>query len=118
MNGSTWKKVSDYSNHTKFIFKDLSQDIILFSTRLKTTVKTIKAWEIIHKAERILLRECLKIINNVTGLSAPKRDMCKEGLVSDVINNKDIFIEYKELIHTMKEDRYRNIVEQQRTKFE
>ena len=48
-------KDSDYKNHCGFTLGCLSKDLIPVSFRLKSTINTRRAKQIIHKAERQLL---------------------------------------------------------------
>ena len=56
------KKMANYRNHRRFLIKCLKQEVIPVSIKLKTKIHTIKASEIIRKAEKQLLNECI-IIN-------------------------------------------------------
>ena len=57
-------KMADFSNHRRFTLRCLSKNLILVSARLKSTFKTPKSKEIIRKAERALLNEQMRSINN------------------------------------------------------
>ena len=50
-------KDSAYSNHWKFTLKCTSKDLIPVSARLKSTINSRKAKEIIHRAESQLLQD-------------------------------------------------------------
>ena len=58
-------KDNDYKNHNRFTLRYLSKDLVSVSAKLKSTIKTMRAKEIIHKAERQLLQEGVKAINNI-----------------------------------------------------
>ena len=57
-------KMADFENHRRFTLRCLSKDVIPVSVRLKTTIKTTKGRYIIKKAERALLNERVRNINN------------------------------------------------------
>ena len=50
------KKISDYKNHQSFTLRCVNQDLMPVSLKLKTTIKRLKAQEIINKRERKLLK--------------------------------------------------------------
>ena len=56
--------MADFQNHQRFSLKCLKYDVIPVSIRLKTNVRTTKGLEIIRKAERKLLNEHIRSINN------------------------------------------------------
>ena len=58
------KKMADFQNHWRLSLKCLKYDVIPVSIRLKTNVWTTKGLEIIRKAERKLLNEHIRSINN------------------------------------------------------
>ena len=64
-----WKslliKDSDYANHHRFTLRCLSKNLVLVSVKLRSTIKTRRAKQIIHKAERQLLEDRVKVINNI-----------------------------------------------------
>ena len=62
--------------------------------QIKATIKTKITREIIHKAERKLLKECCRTINDISELDAFKRDKCVEHLAS-VLNNHGLLREHK-----------------------
>ena len=51
-----------------FFLRCLSNIVILVSVRLKRTIKTPRSWYIIRRAERQLLKECIRSINNTLEL--------------------------------------------------
>ena len=63
-----WEKLEyrmvDFENHQRFSVRCLSKDIIPVSVRLKSNIKTPKGKHIIRKAERALLNERVRSINN------------------------------------------------------
>ena len=57
-------KMVDFQNHRRFTLRCLSKDLIPVSIKLKTTVKTPKGIYIVRKAERMLMNERIRSINN------------------------------------------------------
>ena len=53
------KKMANYKNHRRFTIKCLKRDITPVSIKLRTSLSTKKASQIIRKAERQLLNECI-----------------------------------------------------------
>ena len=56
---------SDYKNHRIFSLRCLHKDLIPVSIKLKSTLDTSKARQIIRKAEKDLLQARVKAINNI-----------------------------------------------------
>ena len=58
------------------------------SMRLKTNVKTLRGIQILRKAEKQLLREQIRSINNILELLMLKRDTCSNK-VKELLLEKD-----------------------------
>ena len=58
------KKMADYRNHRRFMLKCIKAGITPVSCKLKNPLKSRKSYDIIHKAEKQLLYECIRNINN------------------------------------------------------
>ena len=71
--GKIEKKMANYRNNRRFSIKCLKQEVIPVSIKLKTTIYTTKASEIIRRAEKQLLNECIRSINNIIELDMYKR---------------------------------------------
>ena len=69
-------KMADFSNHRRFSLRCLSEDLIPVSVRLRSNVKTPKGRQIIKKAERALLNERIRSINNSITMFTIQRDTC------------------------------------------
>ena len=54
------KKMASYRNHLRFRIKCLKNEVVPVSIRLKTNIKTQKGIQIIRKADKQLLNECIK----------------------------------------------------------
>ena len=59
------KKMANYRNHLRFTIKCLTNEIIPVSVRLRTNVQTSKGLQIIRRAGKQLLNECIRSINNM-----------------------------------------------------
>ena len=90
------------------------------SVRLKTNIKTLKSIQIIRNAEKQLLNEHIRSINNTIELLMLKRDTCSNK-VKEIILKKDdhnILEECNNLIERVKEYRHNSIMRRQKAKFE
>ena len=92
--GTPGKNISDDFNHRRFTLRCPHQDLICVDSRPKLNIKTRKARKITHKADKNLLRECLRTIINIMELSVLRRDKCKEGLVADQVNCYGLILGY------------------------
>ena len=70
------KKMANYVNHRRFTIKCLKSEVVPVSIRLKTNVKTSKGFQIIRRAEKQLVNEHIRSINNTLELLMLKRDTC------------------------------------------
>ena len=109
--------MSDFRNHQRFTIKCLKNDIVPVSVRLKTNIKTAKGLEIIKRAEKQLLNECVKSINNQLEMFMFKRDTCIKKL-KDVIRDQNIIQECEELMTKVVESRHIRVLERQKSKYE
>ena len=66
--------MANYKNHRKFSIKCLKRDIIPVSIKLRTSLSTKKASQIVRKAERQLLNERIRNINNTIEINMFRRD--------------------------------------------
>ena len=75
-------KMVDFQNHRRFTLRCQSQDLIPVSIKLKTTVKTPKGIYIVRKAERMLMNERVRLINNMITMFRWQIDTCINSLGS------------------------------------
>ena len=78
------KKMANDRNHHRFSIKCLKSEVIPVSIRLKTNIKTSKGLQIIRRAEKQLLNECIRSVNNTLELLMLKRDACIEELEENI----------------------------------
>ena len=75
-------KESDYRNHQRFTLRCIGNDVISVSVRLKSTINSRRAKQIIHRAERQLLQDTVKEINGILLDNTIKLDRCRSRLSS------------------------------------
>ena len=97
-------KMVDFQNHRCFSLRCLSKDIIPTSVRLKSSIKTPKGKYIIRKAERTLLYERIRLINNSITMFTSLRDKCKNQLENRLV--KETMEELTSFIETRRELRH------------
>ena len=109
-------KMSDFKNHRQFSLQCLSNDVIPVSIRLKSNIKTPKGQEIIRRAEKALLNERIRSINNTIYMFNLQRDTCITNLASKIkeedLKNCEDFIEAR------REARHYKTMERQKKKLE
>ena len=66
----TTKKMADYRNHRRFMLKCIKASITPVSCKLKAppSFRSSKSYQIIHKAEKQLLYECIRNINGILAM--------------------------------------------------
>ena len=69
-------KMADFSNHRRFSLRCLSKGLIPTSIKLKSNIKTPKGQHIIYKAEKSLLNEGIRNINNTIAMLKLQVDTC------------------------------------------
>ena len=109
-------KMADFSNHRRFTLRCLSQNLIPVSVRLKSTFKTPKSKQIIRKAERALLNERVRSINNSLAMFKEQRDTCINHL-STVLDDERMR-DCESFIKTRREARHQKTLKRQLSKFE
>ena len=75
---NTTKKMVDYRNHRRFMLKCIKASITPVSCKLKLppSFRSNKSYQIIHKAEKQLLYECIRNINGILAmLDKQKQDL-------------------------------------------
>ena len=74
---NTTKKMADYKNHRRFMLKCIKASITPVSCKLNPpSFRSNKSYQIIHKAEKQLLYECIRNINGILAmLDKQKQDL-------------------------------------------
>ena len=73
--GKKRKKMASLNNH-RFSLRSLSKDTIAVSIRLKSNIGTPRTLNILKKAERALLNERIRTINNTLEMLECQRSTC------------------------------------------
>ena len=100
----------DFKNHRRFTFRCLDSNIIPVSLRLRSNIKTPKAISIIKKAEKVLINERVRTINNTIEKLEHHCHTCKTELSNMV--DQEPMAECNKLMSKIKEDRHYNTLEQ------
>ena len=83
-----WEKIelemADYKNHRWFTLRCLSNNIIPVSVQLKSNIKTPRIKYIIRKAEKALLNERVRSINNTINMFNSQINTCIEELENQI----------------------------------
>ena len=75
-------KDSYHRNNERFTFRCISKDLIPVSVKLKSTINSRKAKQIIHRAERQLLQDRVNGTNGIPWDNAAKPVRCRPRLSS------------------------------------
>ena len=114
-----WKRLqlraSDYKNHRIFTLRCLHKDLVPVSIKLKSTLTTSKARQIIRKAEKDLLYARVKAINNSLDQVARQTEECKTQLAS--IISAERLRECQGFIDKVSEIRFTKVRQRQLNKF-
>ena len=73
-------KMANFKNHRRFTLRCLSQGLVPVSIKLKTNVKTPKGTYIVRKAEKMLMNERVRAINNSITMFNCQIDTCINNL--------------------------------------
>ena len=107
--------MADFENQHGFSLRCLSKDIIPVSVRLKSNIKTPKGRYILRKAERALLNERVRSINNSLTMFKIQWDTCINTL-EKALDRETLNICH-EFIKVRRERRHFNTLDWQLSKF-
>ena len=79
---------SDYKNHRIFSLRCIHEELIPVSIKLKSTLDTPKARQIIRKAEKDLLQARVKAINNILDQVDREIQDCRAKLASIILEER------------------------------
>ena len=68
--------MADFQNHRRFTLRCLSEKVTPVSINLKSQIQTPKGFQIIKRAERALLNERVRMINNTIHMLSMQKDTC------------------------------------------
>ena len=97
-------KMADFKNHRRFLLRCLSADIIPVSIRLRSNIKSPKGYNIIKRAEKALLNERMRTVNNTITMFENQINTCRNRLKG--ILDKDSMEECMIFIKTRNECRH------------
>ena len=80
--------MADFSNHRRFTQRCLREDIMPVNIRLKSSIKTPKGHHIIRKAERALLNERVRLVNNTVAMLRIQTDTCIQHLENTLVQGE------------------------------
>ena len=108
-------KISAYKNHRRFSLRCLSKDMTPVSLKLKNNIGTYKSNCIIHRAERKLLNERIRNINNTLDNLEHDKFMYECELKGTV--SIEIYKECEKYIEYAKEISQNKVLQRQASKF-
>ena len=108
-------KMADFKNHRRFTLRCLSQGLVPISIKLKTTVKTPKSTYIVRKAEKMLMNERVRVINNSITMFNCQIDTCINHL--ERLLEKEVLEECYRFISERREKRHIQTQKRQIKKF-
>ena len=120
--GKFGKEDGQLWDHQRFTIKCLKSEVIPVSIRLKTIIKTSKGLQIIRRAEKQLLNEHIRSINNTLELLMVKRDTCikefKDTIQDNEAAGQKTFEECGSFIKRVRECRHNKVMQRQKLKYE
>ena len=108
-------RVSDYKHYRIFTLRCLHKDLVPVSIKLKSTLTTAKARQIIKKAEKDLLQARVKAINNTLDQVAKQTEECRTLLASVI--SAERLRECQGFINKISEIRFTKVRQRQLNKF-
>ena len=109
------KKMVDFANQRRFILRCLAEDLVPVSICRKQNIKTPKGLQLIRKAERALLNERVRSINNTLNMLKSLRDTCMNEL--ERVFNEEWMPKCKDFIDVGREKHHLKTLKRQKEKF-
>ena len=106
---------SDYKSHRIFTLRCVHKELVPVSIKLKSTLTTPKARQIIRKAEKDLLQVRVKAINNTLDQVTKQTEECRTQLTS--IISAERLRECQGFINKVSEIRFSKVRQRQLNKF-
>ena len=110
------KKIANFKNHRRFTLRCLSQKITPNSLKLKSNIKTSRGKSILERAERQVMNEHVRNINNTIATRTCSRDTCMKTLQDQI--SGFYFEECSNFIERVKESRHQTVLNRQLAKFD
>ena len=107
--------MADFSNHQRFTLRCLAEDLVPVSICPKQNIRTPKGLQIIRKAERALLNERVRSINNILNMLKSLRDTCREELRR--VLSREWMARCEDFIEVGKEKHHFKTLNRQKDKF-
>ena len=111
--------MADYRNHRRFTCKCIKASITPVSCKLKNPLsyKSSRSYQIIHKAKKQLLYECIRNINILATLDKQREDQYKK-FKDNISNHEQDLDRCRLFINKIKEHRHDKIKKKHIDKFE
>ena len=110
-----WEKLriraSDYRNHRIFTLRCLHSDLIPVSIKLKSTIKSTRAKQILRKAEKELLQARIKSINFILDSTSQQLEECRSKLAAIISTQK--LRECQDFVDKVSENRFNKVKQRQ-----
>ena len=105
------KKMADYRNHRRFMLKCIKASITPVSCKLKNPLcyKSSRSYQIIHKAEKQLLYECIRNINNILATLDKQRENQDKKFKDIIFKHEQDLDRCRLFINKIKEHRHDKI---------
>ena len=110
------KKLANFKNHRRFTLRCLSQKITPVSLRLKRNLRTERGNKIIQRAEKQLMEERVRQINNTIDVCSHFINACIEELKVKI--GQDLLDKCHEFINRIREWRHKTVLERHLNKYE
>ena len=110
------KKLANFKNHRRFTLRCISQKITPVSLKLKRNITTKRGREIIDKAEKQLLEERVRQINNTIDICSHLTYTCIKELKGKI--PPELFEECQVFIDKVREWRHKTVLDRHLVKFE
>ena len=102
---------SDYKNHRIFSLRCIHKELIPVSIKLKPTLDTLKARQIIRKAEKDLLQARIKAINSILEQVDRETQECRAKLASIILQER--LEQCQDFINKVSELRFNKVKQRQ-----
>ena len=109
------KQMADFTNHRRFTLRCLKEDLVPVSICLTKNIRTPKGVQIIIRAEKALLNERVRSINNTINMQKTQRDTCIDCL--ERVINEDWMDRCREFIETGRKAQHHKTLERQKDMF-
>ena len=110
-----WEKLkiraSNYRNHRIFTLRCLHSDLIPVSIKLKSTIKSTRAKQILRKAEKELLQARIKSINFILDSTSQQLEECRSKLATIISTQK--LRECQAFVDKVSENRFNKVKQRQ-----